>query len=152
MGRSVAAALMGFSLLFFAYPLWPAETQSPQKEKATYVGNEVCKGCHAAQFEKFSKTLMGKIFVFNPRNDLEKQACESCHGPGSKYTPYKTEHEKDYKRDEAVKLGLVVPDEKGCLKCHRGGPDGSPTMKADEKFDAAAKMKEDGSVHVHPKK
>ena len=78
--------------------------------------------------------------------------CETCHGPGSKYTPYKTEHEKDYKRDEAVKLGLVVPDEKGCLKCHRGGPDGSPTMKADEKFDAAAKMKEDGSVHVHPKK
>jgi len=83
MRRLAAAALMGFFLLIFAHPVWAAETQPAQK--ATYIGTEVCKACHAPQFEKFSKTQMGKIFLFNARNDLEKQACESCHGPGSEH-------------------------------------------------------------------
>jgi DmsE family decaheme c-type cytochrome len=28
---------------------------------------------------------MGKIFLFNPRNESEKRACENCHGPGSNH-------------------------------------------------------------------
>src|SRR3989338_5502078 len=83
MRRLAAAALMGFFLLIFAHPVWSAQTQPAQK--ATYAGNEVCKACHAPQFEKFSKTMMGKIFLSNPRSDLEKQACESCHGPSSEH-------------------------------------------------------------------
>src|SRR3990172_12072495 len=83
MKESVAAALFLIFLLGVGKTVWSAESQPPQK--ATYIGNEVCKACHAPQFEKFSKTLMGKIFVFNPRTDLEKQACESCHGPGSNH-------------------------------------------------------------------
>src|SRR3990170_4865762 len=83
MRRLAAAALMGFFLLIFAHPVWAAETQPAQK--ATYVGTEVCKACHAPQFEKFSKTQMGKIFLFNARSDKEKQTCESCHGPGSEH-------------------------------------------------------------------
>ena len=30
-------------------------------------------------FEKFSATVMGKIFLHNPRNETEKRACENCH-------------------------------------------------------------------------
>jgi len=45
--RFVATALVGFPLLFFAHPLWSAETKPPQK--ATYIGTEVCKACHAPQ-------------------------------------------------------------------------------------------------------
>src|SRR5262245_40430064 len=71
-------------ILLSHIPLLPAEAPAPE-QPATYVGNEVCKACHATQFEKFSKTLMGKIFLFNPRDEREKQACENCHGPGSNH-------------------------------------------------------------------
>ena len=62
-----------------------AENGGAKQTAATYVGNEVCKACHATQFEKFAQTQMGKIFLFNPRDDREGRACENCHGPGSNH-------------------------------------------------------------------
>ncbi len=50
--------------------------------EATYVGSQVCAGCHATQVAAFNLTLMGKIFR-NPRNAQERLGCEGCHGPGS---------------------------------------------------------------------
>jgi DmsE family decaheme c-type cytochrome len=50
--------------------------------EATYVGAQVCLGCHAAQAAAFGVTLMGKVFR-NPRNPQERANCETCHGPGS---------------------------------------------------------------------
>ena len=44
---------------------------------ATEVGSKVCLGCHAAQAEGFSHTLMGRLHT---QGKLE---CESCHGPAS---------------------------------------------------------------------
>jgi DmsE family decaheme c-type cytochrome len=52
-------------------------------EDATYVGSQVCTGCHANQSTRFGQTVMGKIFLKNPRNAQEKAGCETCHGPGS---------------------------------------------------------------------
>lgn len=120
MTRPFAAALVFFSILLLSHPLWSAETQPPQK--ASYVGNEVCKACHAPQFEKFSKTLMGKIFLFNPRNNLEKQACESCHGPGSNHVASGggkgVGRLITYRKDSGEP---VEAQNESCLQCHRGG-------------------------------
>jgi hypothetical protein len=59
----------------------PAKPINP--DDATYVGSQVCTGCHAKQSARFGQTVMGKIFLKNPRNALEKAGCETCHGPGS---------------------------------------------------------------------
>ena len=73
------------SLLVSLRIIWSAESEAPKQAPATYVGNEVCQACHAPAFEKFSQTMMGKIFLFNPRDEREKRACENCHGPGSNH-------------------------------------------------------------------
>ncbi len=86
MRRFLLGGLFCAVLLGSVQVLWSAET-APSKAApagpATYVGNEVCKACHTPQFEKFSQTMMGKIFLFNARDEKERQACEACHGPGS---------------------------------------------------------------------
>jgi len=75
----------GLLLLGVSQMALSAENEVAKAGPATYVGNEVCKACHVSQYEKFSQTQMGKIFLFNARNETEKQACENCHGPGSNH-------------------------------------------------------------------
>jgi DmsE family decaheme c-type cytochrome len=55
----------------------------PNDGAATYVGAAACLTCHIVQAEQFGATLMGKIFMKNPRSQREKLGCETCHGPGS---------------------------------------------------------------------
>ena len=49
---------------------------------AGYAGAETCKGCHEEAWQKFSRTKMGRLFLFQARNTREGLACENCHGPG----------------------------------------------------------------------
>ena len=72
MKRSVVAILFIAALTAHEYLAQSATPEAPKKpEPATYVGNEVCQACHAPAFEKFSTTLMGKIFLHNPRNETK---------------------------------------------------------------------------------
>jgi DmsE family decaheme c-type cytochrome len=50
--------------------------------EATFVGSQVCMGCHATHAASFNLTVMGRVFR-NPRNAQEKGGCETCHGAGS---------------------------------------------------------------------
>jgi DmsE family decaheme c-type cytochrome len=94
--KHISWALLSLLLILGFYcPVWSAEDAAPKApaaqkaaeppKEAVYMGVEVCKACHTAQFEKFSQTMMGKIFLFNARNETEKRACENCHGPGSNH-------------------------------------------------------------------
>lgn len=85
MTRTLIAAVWVAMLLGCAQLAWSAAAEPAKQAPATYVGNEVCQACHAPAFEKFSTTVMGKIFLHNPRNETEKRACENCHGPGSNH-------------------------------------------------------------------
>src|SRR6185295_1167792 len=49
---------------------------------AGYAGAETCKACHDEAWQKFSRTKMGRLFLFQARNTKESLACENCHGPG----------------------------------------------------------------------
>jgi hypothetical protein len=73
---------------------------------------------------------------------MEGVGCESCHGPGEKYSPYKKDN-KEYKWAELVKLGAVHADEKNCKSCHN---DKSPTYVP---FNFAEKIGKD--THEVPK-
>jgi len=61
--------------------------------------------------------------------------CESCHGPGGGVKDLKKEIKKEkrkYKIEELTALGMIVPTEETCLKCHT---EDHPTFDAEEKFD-----------------
>ena len=120
MKQLIKAGPLLAALLSFIPAVWSAETAPPQK--ATYVGSDVCKGCHAPQFEKFSQTLMGKIFLFNPRDATERQACENCHGPGSNHVAAGGGRGVggmiSFRKDsgESAKVQTEI-----CLQCHQKG-------------------------------
>ena len=88
---------------------------------ATYVGSDICQGCHQEQTAKYAKTKMAKVFASAARTPAEKQGCEGCHGPGSKHV----------EAGGGKGVGGLVSFRKGaesakqqaavCQKCHEKG-------------------------------
>ncbi len=62
-------------LLAAALSLHDAGGSSP------YVGAEVCRGCHPANYNSYSQSIHAKKAI--PGSPANRQACESCHGPGA---------------------------------------------------------------------
>jgi DmsE family decaheme c-type cytochrome len=91
---------------------------------ATYVGSQACVKCHKNQFGTFSQTLHGDILLKAPRNSLEREGCEACHGPASR-------HVKSKEMDNGAAGDIVsfrkdsprsVEDRNAvCLGCHEKG-------------------------------
>jgi DmsE family decaheme c-type cytochrome len=86
---AVTVALLVFGLLALPsripaqQPVPPPPAPAPAAElPAGYAGAETCKGCHEDAWHRFSHTKMGRLFLKQPRNMLERLACENCHGPG----------------------------------------------------------------------
>jgi hypothetical protein len=62
---------------------WPA--LNPAYEGATFVGDpELCAGCHEESATKYQHTVHARAFK-NPKTELDRLDCESCHGPMSKH-------------------------------------------------------------------
>ena len=93
-----------------------------------------CLKCHVTGAEA-PKDMKARTF-----KETDGVGCESCHGAGGDYA--KDDVFKKGK-EEAIKLGLVVPDEKVCVKCHNKE---SPSYK---EFNFA-KMAKD-IAHPNPK-
>jgi predicted CXXCH cytochrome family protein len=100
----------------------PEAAQPAAKGKASkvrdastgYVGSEACAPCHAEIHEAFFKKNAHKIVDTDKRRGWEKNACESCHGPGAKHA-------------ESVQASDILNPAKqageaadtSCLACHR---------------------------------
>ena len=98
------------------------ENLKPEDQK-----KEECVGCHST-----GTTAKGVL--------LEGVQCEVCHGPGSDYKKKSIMED----REKAMANGLLIPDEKTCLKCHNENV--PEEFRSKEKFDYE-KMKAKG-VHA----
>ncbi|MFP5396810.1 MAG: DmsE family decaheme c-type cytochrome [Gammaproteobacteria bacterium] len=89
-------------------------------QQAGYIGEKACIGCHGQENLHFTETLHAKLFRQNPRNERERQVCESCHGPGSLHA----KNTKDRSLLVSFTKGWGTPVEtqnQACLSCHQGG-------------------------------
>jgi DmsE family decaheme c-type cytochrome len=89
-------------------------THNSVKGDSEFVGSEICKDCHEAQYNKFMKSIHGKKAI--PGAPINRDGCESCHGPGAQHV------EKGGGRGVAIfvfskKESSTARDSK-CLACH----------------------------------
>lgn len=155
----IVVAVMIFAAAMFA-------AVSADEVKHEYVGAAKCKMCHkkGGVFEGWEASAHATAFtklddagkankVCAPCHTtaamadgtmLEGVQCEACHGAGNDYKKKATMED----REAAVAAGLIIPDEKTCLKCHGGTlPEGHKEIA---KFDFAAFVKK--GVHPMPSK
>ena len=76
-------ALSALALCACAQP--SEESRDAPSRQIAYVGDALCMGCHSVEASHWQRTVHARAFQANPRNDLEKHTCESCHGPGGKH-------------------------------------------------------------------
>ena len=121
-----------------------AEKEAKKEATHEYVGAKGCKGCHkdvhAAWLETEHATTFGKLSAEEQKKPecvtchitgkladgtvIENVECEACHGPGKDFKSPKIMNKKKWAADPekqkkmALEAGLIIPDEKDCVRCH----------------------------------
>ena len=113
-------ALGAAALLVLACALPQAEGQDPPETAPVYVGDAQCRSCHSVEASHWDRTTHARAFAANPRSELERRTCESCHGPGG-------EHLKQPTTATIVaftRASAQEPEQMNamCIQCHRAGP------------------------------
>ena len=121
----LVALLPMVPLLLFARPgpVWGQSAGSPpaaQLSSAQQVGSEVCRACHADAGATWEATTMGKVFLHAPRNQLEAQGCEACHGPGSEHIQGGGDKTKIFRFGKDSPASIAEQNDR-CLQCHEQG-------------------------------
>lgn len=93
-----------------------------------------CLKCHSTAYYFTEAKVTEAIPV------EEAISCESCHAPGKDYMKKSVMEDKA----QAISLGLIIPDEQTCRKCHN--PE-SPSFKSFDYKESFEKIK-----HPVPKK
>ncbi|MCL4492208.1 MAG: DmsE family decaheme c-type cytochrome [Nitrospirae bacterium] len=72
-------ALFVFLFVFLSAMLF----QKGAEGNAGYAGVTICKGCHEGHYESYASSIHAKKAI--PGNPANREACESCHGPGASH-------------------------------------------------------------------
>ena len=116
--RTVVMALVPLAMIVSATAR-PLAGQAPGQRAAAhgdYVGWELCQGCHLDLVNAWKQTKMGKIMLGNPRDSLEAQACEACHGPAREHIK-KGDISKIFGFKRISRTTAAEKNER-CLQCH----------------------------------
>ncbi len=112
----------------------------PQKD---YTHDEKCLPCHTTGYGK-----PGGFVSLEKTPEMAGVQCESCHGPGGEYLKegFMTLKNKEYKRADLLKAGLVVPNAETCTsQCHNPK---SPFVTKDAVFKFEERKKKGTHEHI----
>jgi hypothetical protein len=123
-----------------------AKTAAGLDANKDYTKDPTCVACHTTGFGK-----PGGFVDIATTPDRAGVGCEMCHGPGGTYTQegYMTLKNKEYKKAELVKVGMVGEVSAAqCINCHNTD---SPFVDEKYLFDFA-KKKTAGTHELFPLK
>ncbi len=104
-----------------ASPAKSATTATSESEaQRTYVGQKTCEGCHGQEAANWAHTIHAAVFTLNPRDSIEAQGCEACHGPGSAHIKNPNDLSTIISFSHKS-LTPVARQNAQCLSCHKGG-------------------------------
>jgi DmsE family decaheme c-type cytochrome len=144
---AVASPILTLALAAAAFAA-PQQTPPPAAAPAapaapapTYVGSEACGACHDDIYKAFLKSP--HAIVDSTKSKWKGNACESCHGPGSKHA------------DSTAATDILNPSklpaaaiDKTCLECHLNGPTQIGRIQSSHAKDEVA-CTSCHSVHAH---
>jgi hypothetical protein len=127
-----------------------AKTKAGLKPETDYTKDPKCLACHTTGYGE-----TGGYPAYKPSWSDEEKAlalanggvgCESCHGAGSLYVPYKRVH-RGYARAAVVERGLQTPIKaENCTVCHHKD---NPLAGDDYTFDFEKAKKKASAIHQH---
>jgi hypothetical protein len=92
---------------------------SVKRRPPHYVGTVYCYACHQELSIEFARTKMGKLFLINPENDLERKGCEGCHGPASDHAESGGGLGVGGMAEFRIDHGQTIErNNRACLECH----------------------------------
>ncbi len=93
-------------------------TTAAQMDLYSYVGEEMCAGCHSDMAEQFGYSMHGRLQDWEVRGEFSR--CEMCHGAGSKHV--EESGDAQYIFNFSGQEGMEAS--KACVSCHYSGKAG----------------------------